>query len=142
MFPSSFMAYLSERLLRPRLLTEIFAVHLLVGHVNAIRQCGHQREYPYGGDYLRRSPNGHPGLKWINDDEEPIDGDGRQCQRGRVHAGALRVWNYVTEYLAKHPMACQKKKRWKNVSKQCIISKVLTKLSIDKYILYLNQYVE
>jgi len=104
---NKWISYLSERLLRPRLLAKIFPVHFLVGHVNTVWQCGYQREYPYGGDYLRRSPYGHPRLKRVDDDEEPIDGDRRQRQRGSVHASALGVWNYVTEYLTKHPMACE-----------------------------------
>lgn len=102
---------LSERLLRPRLLAKVFAVHLLVGHVNAVRECGDQREYPYGRDYLRRGPYGHPGLERIDDDEEPVDGDGRERQRGRVHACTLGVRHDVTEYLAKHPMAYGNKKK-------------------------------
>jgi len=57
---------------------------------------------------LRRGPYGHPRLKRVDDDEEPIDGDRRQRQRGRVHAGTLGIWNYVAEYLTKHPMACEK----------------------------------
>jgi len=56
---------------------------------------------------LRRGPYGHPRLKWIDDDEEPIDGDRRQRQSGGVHAGALGIWNYVAEYFTKHPMACE-----------------------------------
>jgi len=56
---------------------------------------------------LRRGPNGHPRLKRVDDDEEPIDGNRRQRQRRRVHTGALGIWNYVAEYLTKHPMACE-----------------------------------
>lgn len=98
--------YLSEWLLRPCLLAKILAVYLLVAHVNPVRQGGHQREYPYGSDDLRRRPYGHPGLERVDDDEESIDGNRRQRQRGRVHAGALRVWHDVAKYLAEHPMAC------------------------------------
>lgn len=104
------MAYLSERLLRPGLLAKIFAVHLLVGHVNAVRQRGHQREYPYGGDDLRCCPYGHSGLERIDDDEESVDGNRRQCQRRRIHACTLGVRYNVTENLPEHPMACRKKK--------------------------------
>lgn len=103
--------YLSECLLRPRLLAKVFAAYLLVAHVNPVRQRGHQREYPYGGDYLRRGQYGHPGLERVDDHEEPIDGDGRERQRGRVHARALRVRHDVTEHLAEHPMSCKKKKQ-------------------------------
>lgn len=103
-------AHLSERLLRPRLLAKILAVHLLVGHVNPVRQGGHQREYPYGGYDLRRRPYGHPGLERVDDDEESIDGNRRQRQRGRVHASALRVRHDVAKYLAEHPMACGQRK--------------------------------
>lgn len=105
------MSYLSERFLRPRLFAKVFAKYLLVGHVDAVRQRGHQREYPYGGDYLRRGPYGHPGLERVDDDEEPVDGDGRERQRGRVDAGALGVRHDVTEYLTEHPMTCGKKKK-------------------------------
>jgi len=56
---------------------------------------------------LCRGPYGHPWLERIDDDEEPIDGDRRQRQRGSVHAGALGIWNYMAEYLTKHPMACK-----------------------------------
>jgi len=59
---------------------------------------------------LRRGPDGHSRLERVNDDEEPIDGDRRQRQRGSVHAGALGVWNYVAEYFTKHPVACEKNK--------------------------------
>lgn len=109
--------HLSERLLRPRLLAKILAVHLLVGHVNPVRQSGHQREYPYGSDNLRRRPYGHPGLERVDDDEESIDSNRCQRQRGRVHAGALRVRHDVAKYLAKHPMACgQGKNRYVNMT--------------------------
>lgn len=104
------LSYLSERFLRPRLFAKVFTINLLVGHVYTIRQCGHQREYPYGGDYLCRGPYGHPRLERVDDDEKPVDGDGRQCQRRRVDAGALGVWYDVTEYLTEHPMACGKQK--------------------------------
>jgi len=56
-------------------------------------------------------PYGHPWLERVDDDEESIDGDGRQCQRGSVHAGALGVRNYVAKYLTKHPMACKMVKK-------------------------------
>jgi len=57
---------------------------------------------------LRRGPYSHPRLKRVDDDEEPIDGDRRQRQSGCVHAGTLGIWNYVAEYLSKHPMAYEK----------------------------------
>lgn len=90
--------------MRPRLLAKVFAVHLLVGHVNPVRQRGHQREYPNCRDYLCRRPYGHPGLERVDDDEKPIDRDRRQRQRGRVNASALRVRHNMTEYFAEHPV--------------------------------------
>lgn len=58
-----------------------------------------------------RGPYGHPWLERIDDDEEPIDGDRSQRQRRSVHAGTLGIWNYVAEYLTKHPMACKMMKK-------------------------------
>lgn len=101
--------YLSERLLRPRFFAKIFAVHLLVGHVNPVRQCGYQREYPYGGNYLRRRQYSHSRLERVDDDKETVYGDRSQRQRGRVNASALGVRHNMAEYLAKHPMAWKHK---------------------------------
>jgi len=121
---------LSERLLRPRFLAIVLAVYLLVGHVDAVRQRRHQREYPYGGDDLRGRPYGHPGLKRVDDDEEPVDGDRCERQRGRVHAGALGVRHDVTEYLAEHPMACRRKSDVINSFSYFVASKLIVFYSL------------
>lgn len=103
------VSYLPESVLRPRFLAIVFSTYLLVGHIYPVRQCGYQRKYPYGGDYLRRCPYGHPGLERIDDDKESIDSDRRQCQSGRVHTGTLSVRHNVAEYFTKHPMTCKHK---------------------------------
>jgi hypothetical protein len=50
-------------------------------------------------------------LKRVDDDEEPVDGNRRQRQRGRVYACTLGVWHDMTEYLTKHPMTCINKNK-------------------------------
>lgn len=99
--------HFSKRFLRPRFLAKVFSGYLFVGHIDAVRQCGYQREYPNRSDNLCCGPYGHPRLERINNDEKPVDRDRRQRQRGRVHAGTLSVWYDVTEYLAEHPVPCE-----------------------------------
>lgn len=74
-------SYLSECLLWPRLLAKVFTVHFFVGHVNAVRQSGHQRKYPNSRDDLGRRPYGHSWLERIDNDKEPVDGYGGERQR-------------------------------------------------------------